>query len=105
MGGKVYVYGGLRCDNAPRPLAPSARRSEERPVVSTRDLIFKRKSLDGFWLKDYVATKYQVRAVSRRVGREAPSDDAVGGAGSSRCCRWRARRVGRRDGRANRARR
>jgi NADPH:quinone reductase-like Zn-dependent oxidoreductase len=38
-GSTMYVYGGL---------------SEDRPTISTRDLIFKRKTMTGFWLKDYV---------------------------------------------------
>jgi len=42
-GSTVYVYGGL---------------SEQRCVVGPRDLIFKRKTCDGFWLKDYLATKW-----------------------------------------------
>ncbi len=41
----IYVYGGL---------------SEQRPVIGTRDLIFKGKSCTGFWLKDYAADKWSV---------------------------------------------
>jgi NADPH2:quinone reductase len=42
---KLHVYGGL---------------SEQRPVIGTRDLIFKGKAVEGFWLKDYAATKWSV---------------------------------------------
>jgi NADPH2:quinone reductase len=41
--GTVHVYGGL---------------SEQRPVIGTRDLIFKGKQVHGFWLKTYAETKW-----------------------------------------------
>ena len=45
-GSTMHVYGGL---------------SEDRPVISTRDLIFKKKTVTGFWLKDFVAeNKWQI---------------------------------------------
>lgn len=44
-GAKLLIYGGL---------------SEQRPVIGTRDLLFKRKSVEGFWLKDYAATKWSL---------------------------------------------
>jgi NADPH:quinone reductase len=41
--GTIHVYGGL---------------SEQRPVIGTRDLIFKGKQVHGFWLKTYAESKW-----------------------------------------------
>jgi len=62
-GSKIYVYGGL---------------SEDRPVISTRDLIFKKKSVEGFWLKDYAASKYSLGLLqwSMTVARYLDTDFA-----------------------------
>jgi NADPH2:quinone reductase len=45
-GGEVYVYGGL----------------SEQPIsqISPRDLIFKNKAVKGFWMSEYVKSKYKL---------------------------------------------